>query len=142
VRHTAVKIALLFTSVLAFPFLTTAASESAKLSDETIRHLIPGGWISQERLDGQLLRLIVEYRPDGTLGASAKMTEGRYSTALVLTGTWRVRNGILITHTDATGMPPRDTTQEIITVSETMLILRDRDGDVVVKRRASLGNSR
>jgi hypothetical protein len=133
--HNAVKIALLFASVSLFSFVT-AASESAKLSDETIRRLIPGGWISQETLDGQLMRLIVEYRPDGTLGASAKTTEGRYSTALVLNGTWRVHNGILITHTEATGMLARDTAREVIAINETILILRDPGGDILVKRRA------
>jgi hypothetical protein len=118
-----------------------AASESAKLSDETIRRLIPGGWISQERLDGRLMKLIVEYRPDGTLGASAKMVKGRYANTLVLSGTWRVGNGILITHTEATGMPGRVTTHEVIAINETMLVLRDRDGGIVVKRRAPLENS-
>jgi hypothetical protein len=139
--HTAVKIALSVIFALILPFVTTAASESVKLPDETIRRLIPGGWISQERLDGRLMKLIVEYRPDGTLGASAKMIKGRYANALVLSGTWRVRNGILITHTEATGMPARVTTHEVIAVNETMLILRDRDGVVVVKRRAPLENS-
>jgi hypothetical protein len=137
-----VKIALLFLSALVFSFVTAAASESAKLSDETIRHLIPGGWISQERLDGQVIRLIVEYRPDGTFGASARTIQGRYSATLILNGTWRVQNGILISHSEATGMPARVTTYEIVAVNETMLVLRDRDGGIVVKRRAPVKNSR
>ena len=132
----AVKIGLLFLPALILLLVTAEASEPAKLSDETIRNLIPGGWISQERLDGQLMRLIVEYRSDGTFGASARMIEGRYSTTLVLSGTWRVHNGILISHTEATGMPVRVTTYEVVAVNETMLILRDRDGGIVVKRRA------
>jgi hypothetical protein len=124
-------------SALVFSFVAATASESAKLSDEAIRRLIPGGWISQERLDGQVMRLIVEYRSDGTFAASAQMMEGRYSTALVLSGTWRVQNGILISHSEATGMPARVTTYEIVAVNETMLVLRDRDGGIVVKRRAT-----
>ena len=136
------KIALLFVSALVFSFVTAVASESAKLSDETIRDRIPGGWISREMLDGQLMTLIVEYRPDGTFGASARMIEGRYSTTLVLSGTWRVHNGILISHTEATGMPVRVTNYEVVAVNETMLVLRDRDGGIVVKRRAPLEKSR
>jgi hypothetical protein len=124
-------------SALVLSFVAATASESAKLSDEAIRRLIPGGWISQERLDGQVMRLIVEYRSDGTFAASAQMMEGRYSTALVLSGTWRVQNGILISHSEATGMPARVTTYEIVAVNETMLVLRDRDGGIVVKRRAT-----
>jgi hypothetical protein len=126
---------------LILSFVTTAASESAKPSDETIRRLIPGGWISEERLDGRLMKLIVEYRPDGTLGASAKMIKGRYANTLVLSGTWQVRDGILITYTEATGMPGGVTTHEVIAINETMLVLRDRDGGIVVKRRAPLANS-
>jgi hypothetical protein len=136
-----VKVALLSISVLVSLFVNVLASETTKLSDETIRSLIPGGWISQERLDGRLMRLTVEYREDGTFGASARMVEGRYSSTLVLSGTWRVQNGTLINHTEATGMPTRVTTHEIIAVNETMLILRDPDGSIVVKRRAPQKNN-
>jgi hypothetical protein len=107
-----------------------------KPSDETIRSQIPGAWISQETLDGQATTLAVEYRSDGTFGASTRVTSGRYSIKLALTGTWRVHNGNLITHTEATGTPPRVAAYEVIAVNESMLVLRDRDGSIVVKRRA------
>jgi hypothetical protein len=129
-------------SALVFSFVTAVASEPVKLSDETIRSLIPGGWISQERLDGRLMTLTVEYRSDGTFGASARMTEGRYSNKLVLSGTWRVQNGNLLSQTEATGMPARVTTYEVVAVNETMLVLRDRDGDLVVRRRARAESQR
>jgi hypothetical protein len=115
----------------------TKASEPEKLSDDMIRSQIPGAWISQEMLDGRPMTLTVEYRSNGTLGASAQISEGRYRIKLVLTGTWRVHNGILISHTEATGTPARDTFREVISVNQTILILRDQDGEIVVKRRAA-----
>jgi hypothetical protein len=136
ISFVAVKIALLFMSACVFSFVTAAASESDKLSDQAIRALIPGGWISQEVQDGRPMTLTVEYRSDGTMGAFARMTEGRYRINLVLSGTWRVHNGILVSHTEGTGMRARVTTHEIVAINETMLVLRDRDGGIVVKRRA------
>jgi len=132
----AVKAVLPFIFALIFALVAAEGSASDKPSDETIRSQIPGAWISQETLDGQPTRLAVEYRPDGTFGASARVTKGHYSIKLVLTGTWRVHNGILISHTEATGAPPRVAAYEIIAVNESMLVLRDRDGSIVVKRRA------
>jgi hypothetical protein len=131
-----VKAVLPAICALVFAFVSTAASEPDKLSDETIRSQIPGAWISHEILDGQPMTLTVEYRADGTFGASARITEGRYGINLVLTGTWRVHNGMLISHTQATGMPERITSHEVVAVNQTTLILRDRDGEIVVKRRA------
>jgi len=130
-----VKAVLPFIFALVFA-CAAAGSASDKPSDETIRSQIPGAWISQETLDGQPTTLTVEYRSDGTFGGSARMTEGRYSIKLVLTGTWRVHNGYLISHTEATGAPPRVTTHEVVAVNESMLVLRDRDGNIAVKRRA------
>jgi hypothetical protein len=112
------------------------ASEPVRASDDTIRSQIAGAWIGSETLDGQPMILSVDYRSDGTLAASAQIVEGRYRTKLVLTGTWRVRNGYLICHTEATGSPPRNTVQEVVGVNDNVIILRDRDGDLVVKRRA------
>jgi hypothetical protein len=131
-----VKAVLPFISALVLAFVAAEGSASDKPSDETIRSQIPGAWISQEMLDGQPTTLAVEYRSDGTFGASARVTKGRYSIKLVLTGTWRVHNGILIRHTQATGAPPRVAAYEVIAVNESMLVLRDRDGSIVVKRRA------
>jgi hypothetical protein len=131
-----VKAVLSFIFALVFAFVAAEGSALDKPSDEIIRSQIPGAWISQETLDGQPTTLIVEYRSDGTFGASARVTEGRYSIRLVLTGTWRVHNGFLISHTEATGAPPRATTYEVVAVNESMLVLRDRDGNIVVKRRA------
>jgi hypothetical protein len=131
-----VKAVLPFISALVLAFVAAEGSASDKPSDETIRSQIPGAWISQETLDGQPTTLAVEYRSDGTFGASARVTKGRYSIKLVLTGTWRVHNGILISHTQATGAPPRVAAYEVIAVNESMLVLRDRDGSIVVKRRA------
>jgi hypothetical protein len=132
----AAKVALLLMSGLVFSFIAAGENESDQLSDETIRSLVPGAWISQEILDGQPMTLTVEYRPDGTFGASAGIAEGRYRTKLVLRGTWRVHNRVLINHTEATGMPARTTIYQVVAVTETVLILRDRDGGIVVKRRA------
>jgi len=131
-----VKAVLSFIFTLVFAFVAAEGSATDKPSDETIRSQIPGAWISQETLDGRPTTLAVEYRPDGTFGASARVTKGRYSIKLVLTGTWRVHNGILIIHTEATGAPPRVAAYEVIAVNESMLVLRDRDGSIVVKRRA------
>ena len=131
-----VKAVLLFIFAIVFAFAAADGSPSDKPSDETIRSQIPGAWISQETLDGQPTMLTVEYRSDGTFGASVRMTEGSYSIKLVLTGTWRVHNGILISHTEATGAPPRDAAYEVVAVNESMLVLRDRDGSIVVRRRA------
>jgi hypothetical protein len=128
---------------LTFGFIAVAAlatNKSAQLSDEMIRSLIPGAWISQEIFDGQPMTLAVEYRTDGTLGASAQMTEGRYRIKSVLRGTWRVHNGFLISHTESTGSPPRTTTYEVIAINETLLVLRNRDGEIVVRRRATRAN--
>lgn len=133
----ALKVVLLFICAFLSSFVTTRASEPDKLSDQTIRPLIPGAWISQEILDGRPMTLRVEYRPNGTLGASAQFREGRYGIKLVLTGTWRVRNGILITHTEATGMPARVTAHEVVAVNQSVLILRDQQGEIVIKRRAA-----
>jgi hypothetical protein len=126
---------LSFIFTLVSAFVATEGSATDKPSDETIRLQIPGAWISRETLDGRPTALAVEYRPDGTFGASARVTKGRYSIKLVLTGTWRVHNGILISHTEATGAPPRVAAYEVIAVNESMLVLRDRDGSIVVKRR-------
>jgi hypothetical protein len=130
-----VKTVLSFIFTLVFAFVAAEGSTTDKPSDETIRLQIPGAWISRETLDGRPTALAVEYRPDGTFGASARVTKGRYSIKLVLTGTWRVHNGILISHTEATGAPPRVAAYEVIAVNESMLVLRDRDGSIVVKRR-------
>jgi hypothetical protein len=130
-----VKTVLSFIFTLVSAFVATEGSATDKPSDETIRLQIPGAWISRETLDGRPTALAVEYRPDGTFGASARVTKGRYSIKLVLTGTWRVHNGILISHTEATGAPPRVAAYEVIAVNESMLVLRDRDGSIVVKRR-------
>jgi hypothetical protein len=131
-----VKAVLPFIFAIVFAFVAAGGNASDKPSDETIRSQIPGAWISQETLDGQPTTLAVEYRSDGTFGASARVSKGRYSIKLVLTGTWRVHNGVLISHTEATGAPPRVAAYEIIAVNESMLVLRDRDGSIVVKRRA------
>jgi hypothetical protein len=131
-----VKAVLPFIFAIAIAFAAAGGSASDKPSDETIRSQIPGAWISQETLDGQPTTLAVEYRSDGTFGASARLSKGRYSTKLVLTGTWRVHNGILISHTEATGAPPRVAAYEVVAVNESMLVLRERDGSIVVKRRA------
>jgi hypothetical protein len=130
-----VKTVLSFIFTLVFAFVAAEGSTTDKPSDETIRLQIPGAWISRETLDGRPTALAVEYRPDGTFGASARVTKGRYSIKLVLTGTWRVHNGILISHTEATGAPPRVAAYEVIAANESMLVLRDRDGSIVVKRR-------
>jgi hypothetical protein len=130
------KEVLPFIFALVFACVAADGSAADKPSDETIRSQIRGAWISQETLDGQPTTLAVEYRPDGTFGASARATKGRYSIKLVLTGTWRVHNGILISHTEATGSPPRVAAYEVIAVNQSMLVLRDRDGSIVVKRRA------
>jgi hypothetical protein len=129
------KAILLLISELVFSFVV-AGSDSLILSDETVRAQIAGPWISHEILDGRATMLTVEYRPDGTIGASAEITKGRYRLKLVLTGTWRVHRGVLISHTEATGMPPRTTTYEVIAVNEAVLVLRDRDGQVLVRHRA------
>jgi hypothetical protein len=131
-----VKAALPLIFAIVFAFGAAEGSASDKPSDETIRSQIPGAWISQETLDGQPTTLAVEYRSDGTFGASTRVTSGRYSIKHALTGTWRVHNGTLITHTEATGTPPRVAAYEVIAVNESMLVLRDRDGSIVVKRRA------
>jgi hypothetical protein len=125
---------IIFTLVCALVVAKASASDIP--SDETIRSQIPGAWISQETLDGRPTTLTVKYRSDGTFGASALVTEGRYSLKLVLSGTWRVHNGILISRTEATGTPPRVTSHQVIAVSESMLVLRDRDGGIAVRRRA------
>jgi hypothetical protein len=127
---------LLFIFPLVFQFVAAEGIASDKPSDETIRSQIPGAWISEETLDGRPTKLIIEYRSDGSFGASARVAEGRYSVKLVITGSWRVHNGILISHTEATGTPPRDTVHEVIAITESLLVLRDRDGLVAVKRRA------
>jgi hypothetical protein len=132
-----VKGIFLFTYFFISSFVTVKALEPDKLSDETIRSLVPGVWISQEILDGRPMTVAVEYRANGTLGASAQIREGRYRLNLVLTGTWRLENGILITHTEATGSPKRTTNREVIAVNQTILILRDQDGQIVVQRRAA-----
>jgi hypothetical protein len=131
-----VKAVLLFIFAVLFVCAATVGSGSDKPSDETIRSQIPGAWICRETLDGRPTTLAVEYRSDGTFGASARVIEGRFSTKLVLTGTWRVHNGFLISHTEAMGAPPRVTALEVIAVNESMLVLRDRDGTIAVKRRA------
>jgi hypothetical protein len=131
-----VKAVLPIIFAIVFAFVAAGGNASDKPSDETIRSQIPGAWISQETLDGQPTTLAVEYRLDGTFGASARVSKGRYSIKLVLTGTWRVHNGVLISHTETTGAPPRVAAYEIIAVNESMLVLRDRDGSIVVKRRA------
>jgi hypothetical protein len=123
-----------------FSCIAAGASEPDKPSDETIRALIPGAWISRETLDGQPMTLTVEYRPDGTFGASARITEGRYGVKLTLSGTWVVHHGILISHTEATGMPTRVNAHEVVAISETILVLRDRVGGIVIKRRAPSKN--
>ena len=128
---------LLLICFVGFSSATGKASEPERLSDETIRSLIPGSWVSREVLDGRPMTLAVEYRSNGTLGASAQFREGRYRLNLVLTGTWRVHNGILTTHTEATGSPKRTTSREVIAVTQTTLILRDQDGQIVVQRRAA-----
>jgi hypothetical protein len=132
-----VKVVFLLTYVFVSSFVPVKALEPDKPSDETIRSLVPGAWISQEILDGRPMTLAVEYRSNGTLGASAQIREGRYRLNLVLTGTWHVHNGILITHTEATGSPPRTTNREVIAVNQTTLILRDEDGQILVQRRAA-----
>jgi hypothetical protein len=132
-----VKGVFLITSVFVSSFLPVKALEPDKPPDETIRSLVPGAWISQEILDGRSMTLAVEYRSNGTLGASAQIREGRYRINLVLTGTWRVHNGVLITHTEATGSPARTTNREVIAVNQTTLILRDQDGQIVIQHRAA-----
>jgi hypothetical protein len=131
----AMKAALLLISEFVFSFIA-AGSDLPMPSDETIREQIAGTWISNELLDGRTTTLTVEYRPDGTIGASGEIINGRYRLKLVLTGTWRVRRGVLISHTEATGMAPRTTVHEVIAVNQTILVLRDRDGRLLVKRRA------
>jgi hypothetical protein len=130
----AMKAPLLLISEFVFSFI--AAGSDLPIPDETIREQIAGAWISNELLDGRATTLTVEYRPDGTIGASAEIANGRYRLKLVLTGTWRVRRGVLISRTEATGMAPRTTVHEVIAVNQTILVLRDRDGRLLVKRRA------
>jgi hypothetical protein len=124
---------MMFGSVLAF---AAPADKSNRLSDEAIRSLIPGAWLSQEIFDGEPVTLAVEYRADGTLGASVQTIKGRFRTKSVLQGTWRVRHGILTSHTESTGAPPRETSYEVVAINETLLILRDGDGRISIKRRA------
>jgi hypothetical protein len=122
-----------------FGFISIAASaadKSEQPSDETIRSLIPGAWISREVLDNQPMTLAVEYRADGTLEAAVQMTDGRYRIKSILRGTWRVHNGFLTSRSESTGSEPRVTTYQVVAINETTLVLRDRDGEIVVRRRA------
>jgi hypothetical protein len=144
-EHIALWIRVLAYCAIVLSTARAEASEPVKLSDETIRSQIAGAWVGSETFDGQPMILSVDYRADGTLAASAQIVAGRYRTKWVLTGTWHVRNGYLICHTEVTGSPPRNTVQEVVGLNDKVIILRDGDGDLVVKRRApveTMTNSR
>jgi hypothetical protein len=96
-----------------------------------------GAWHGPIYLNGREVYTTIDYRPDGSLSAQIEYgdDESRFKFRERLFGTWEIRDGQLFTVTHSNEGMIEKKNQEIVAITKSLLILRDREGHISIERR-------
>ncbi|HYY27623.1 MAG TPA: hypothetical protein VE860_06755 [Chthoniobacterales bacterium] len=106
------------------------ASISAE-SDQQLAAKIAGIWVGREIIYYSDVEVHTTYRADGTMTRLAKFSDDRRRYKLSVQGRWKVERGQLVTICQSFTGPTEDSVDDIIAVTENMLLLRAEDGRLI-----------
>ena len=120
---------------LVLSICVTTATLSSVASPDTRAQLI-GSWHGPIFLNGRDVYTTIDYRSDGSLSARIEYEGGgRFRFVERLWGSWEIRDGQLVTVTHSNEGMTEKKAQEIVSITKSLLILRDREGHVSTEQR-------
>ena len=132
--------------LLALAVITNAAvgfdDPPKKLTDAEISKLLVGKWTVEDSNDkGLKIKLTVKYAKDGTFETEATLTAGEKSLNLMLSGTWKVTDGMIIATVTKTGAPDlfkegHVSKDQVLAIDEKTIKYKTEKGKEVVYKRA------
>ena len=122
-------------SLIFVTWLGFAAFALSALAD--LREQLVGAWRGPIYLNGREVYTEINYHPDGSLSAQIEYggEESRFKFRERLWGTWEIRDGQLFTVTHSNEGMTEKKAQEIVAITKSLLILRDREGHISTERR-------
>ena len=120
------------TLITSLSFAAFAPCVSADLRAELV-----GVWHGPVVINGREVYTTIDYRPDGSLSAQIEYgsESSRFRFRERLWGTWEIRDGQLFTVTHSNEGMTEKKAQEIVAMTKSLLILRDREGHISTERR-------
>ena len=102
-----------------------------------LRAELVGAWHGPVVINGREVYTTIDYRPDGSLSAQIEYgsESSRFRFRERLWGTWEIRDGQLFTVTHSNEGMTEKKAQEIVAMTKSLLILRDREGHISTERR-------
>jgi hypothetical protein len=108
-------------------FILPVAAISAE-SDQQLAAKIAGVWVDREMVYYSDVEVQTTYRADGAMSRLAKFNGDRRRYKISVQGRWKVDKGQLISVCPSFSGQTEDSINEIIAVTENMLLLRAADG--------------
>ena len=106
------------------------ASNSAE-SDQQLAAKIAGVWVGREIVYYSDVEVETTYRADGTMSRLTKFSDDRRRYKLSVQGRWKVEERQLISICPSLSGQTQHSVDEIIAVTENMLLLRSEDGILI-----------
>ncbi|SRR5208282_1027911 len=100
-------------------------------SDQQLAAKIAGLWVGREIVYYSDVEVQTTYRADGTMSRLAKFSDDRRRYKLSVQGRWKVEKGQLISVCPTFSGQTEHSVDEIIAVTENMLLLRAEDGTLM-----------
>jgi hypothetical protein len=122
----AVGVFILFTASTLIGSVSAREDPPKKQTDEEISKLLVGKWIVDEG-DGKTepkIKGSMNYKKDGTVDAEATIEAGQTTLKITLSGTWKVKDGVLIATVTKTSAP--DVIKEGLVSKDTVISIDDK----------------
>jgi hypothetical protein len=110
--------------------ILTGASVSAE-SDQQLAAKIAGVWVGRETINYADVEVQTTYRADGSMSRLAKFSDDRRRYKFSVQGRWKVEKGQLISICQSFSGQTVHSIDEIIAITEHMLLLRAEDGTLI-----------
>lgn len=113
-----------------------------KLTDEQISKLLVGKWlVDLDEGKGVKIKGSTTYKKDGTVDAEATIELGDKSIKMVLAGTWKVKDGVIISTVTKTNNPEivkegLTTKDKVVSIDDKSLKYTSEDGKERTDKRA------
>jgi hypothetical protein len=120
------------------PLILPVSSICAE-SDQQLVAKIAGVWVNREIVYYSDVEVQTTYRADGTMSRLAKFSDDRRRYAFSVQGRWKVEKGELVSVCQSFSGQTERSVDDIIAVTEKMLLLRAEDGTLKHYIRSPLG---
>lgn len=110
-----------------------------KLTDAEISKRLVGRWKDERKVNDLELKGLDEFKKDGTFKSQGTFTKGDRSLKVTVTGTWKIKDGVLVEVIETCDPPAlkkgQESKDQVLSISDKEVKLKNEGGEEYVKVR-------